>query len=222
MAWERRPAKEFELRAVAGARPAAITAVARLIGATVPSGQAVIDVGCGVGLLARSLPRYRVIGLDWAQQLLDVARKHSPVVRGDAFALPFQAASAAAVTCLFVLDDYPSPEKEQVVQRLAAVLKPGGLLILAGYAPDDERMGARRSEVGTMGTTVYLEYEQYYRTCLSGVGLPETFRLEHVDVVTDAAGSLPHMRRHFLVSSVQVGPRRPVAEAPSRHRAVAT
>jgi SAM-dependent methyltransferase len=70
----------------------------RLVAAAgVTSGQSVLDVACGTGVVARAAaertgPRGSVVGLDRNEAMLDVARRLRPDLRwhvGDACALPF-------------------------------------------------------------------------------------------------------------------------------------
>jgi SAM-dependent methyltransferase len=79
--------------------PALFGAWARRLvaGAGVTSGQSVLDVACGTGVVARTAaeqtgPRGSVVGLDRNGAMLDVARRLRPDLRwrlGDACALPF-------------------------------------------------------------------------------------------------------------------------------------
>jgi 2-polyprenyl-6-hydroxyphenyl methylase/3-demethylubiquinone-9 3-methyltransferase len=94
----------------------------------------VVDVGCGGGLLAEAMARRgaRVVGLDLAQDLLQVARDHAEEhdvrieYRADS-AEQHGASHAAAydlVTCMEMLEHVPDPRA--VVAALAALVKPGG------------------------------------------------------------------------------------------------
>ena len=68
-----------------------------VLAAGVTSGQSVLDVACGTGVVARAAaertgPRSCVVGLDRNEAMLDVARRLRPDLRwqvGDACALPF-------------------------------------------------------------------------------------------------------------------------------------
>jgi ubiquinone/menaquinone biosynthesis C-methylase UbiE len=54
-----------------------------------------LDVACGTGFLTRHL-RGEVVGIDQSERMLEEARRQAPdatILRGDAFALPFDAAS---------------------------------------------------------------------------------------------------------------------------------
>jgi len=97
-------------------------------------GRDVVDVGCGGGLLAEAMARRgaRVVGLDLATDLLQVARDHAEAhamridYRADA-AEEYAASHVAAydvVTCMEMLEHVPDPRA--VVGALATLVRPGG------------------------------------------------------------------------------------------------
>jgi demethylmenaquinone methyltransferase / 2-methoxy-6-polyprenyl-1,4-benzoquinol methylase len=103
--------------------------------AAVRPGDSAIDVCCGTGDLAIELrravgPSGRVVGLDFAPQMLEVARRKSVAVEwveGDALALPFQDDEFAAATVGFGvrnLADYARGFTE-----MARVVRPGGRVV---------------------------------------------------------------------------------------------
>ncbi|WP_240125044.1 bifunctional 2-polyprenyl-6-hydroxyphenol methylase/3-demethylubiquinol 3-O-methyltransferase UbiG [Thermomonas alba] len=100
---------------------------------------AVLDVGCGGGLLSEALARAgaRVAGIDLAPNLLKVARLHGlesgvkveyrqAAVETIAEQMP---GAFDAVTCMEMLEHVPDPGA--VVRACNAVLKPGGRLFLS-------------------------------------------------------------------------------------------
>lgn len=97
-------------------------------------GKAVLDVGCGGGILSESMARLgaRVTGIDLAGKALDVAALHA---RQTATPLRYEAISAEAlaqreptafdvVTCMEMLEHVPQPAL--VVEACARLAKPGG------------------------------------------------------------------------------------------------
>jgi glycine/sarcosine N-methyltransferase len=104
----------------------------------VRAGDEVIDAGCGTGDHALALARrgYRVIGVDRSAGLLRVAREKGRRTGAD---LRFVEADVLswrpprhcdAVLCRGVLNDITEEaEREAVFSSLAAMLRPGGLLV---------------------------------------------------------------------------------------------
>ena len=100
---------------------------------------AVLDVGCGAGLLSEALAQAgaKVTAIDLAPNLLKVARLHglesgikvdyreSPV-EGLAAEMP---AAFDAITCMEMLEHVPEPAS--VIEACARLLKPGGRLFLS-------------------------------------------------------------------------------------------
>lgn len=99
----------------------------------------ILDAGCGTGRVAVELVRrgHDVVGVDSDTSMLDVARGHPGPrwVEGDLASLelasPFDLVVAAGNVMVFL---EPGTE-QQVVNRLAAHLRPGGLLV-SGWRTD--------------------------------------------------------------------------------------
>jgi SAM-dependent methyltransferase len=102
-----------------------------------PSGS-VLDAGCGTGRIAVELARrgYEVVGVDNDRSMLDVAREHDlPWVEQDLAVLDLSR-TFDLVLCAGNVVVYLEPGTEQqVVDRLAAHLAPGGLLV-SGWRTD--------------------------------------------------------------------------------------
>lgn len=99
------------------------------------AGKAVLDVGCGGGILAESMARKaaRTTGIDLASKPLGVARLHALEVGVDnleylEIAVEDLAAQRAGsydvVTCMEMLEHVPTPSS--VVQACATLVRPGG------------------------------------------------------------------------------------------------
>lgn len=113
---------------------------ARMVDALLPPGSRVLDAGCGTGRVGAELARrgHTVTGVDLDPVLLDAARATGllTVVRSDLADLDlpgerFDAVVVAGNVMIFLEPGTEAP----VCRRLAAHLKPGGLLV-AGFATD--------------------------------------------------------------------------------------
>jgi ubiquinone/menaquinone biosynthesis C-methylase UbiE len=100
-----------------------------------------LDVCCGTGAAIwhlRPLCRERVVGVDFSQGMLDVARHYTArapgdavieLVRGNVLHLPFRAAFDVAV-CFGALGHILPQEQRRFVAEIARALKPGGRFLL--------------------------------------------------------------------------------------------
>ncbi len=106
-------------------------------------GDRVLDVGCGSGVLLPALgelvtPGGEVIGLDYAQPLLDAARERLEgtstaavvtLVQGDAHQLPFEDAAFDAAHVERVLIHLEDADK--ALREIRRVVRPGGWVVAA-------------------------------------------------------------------------------------------
>ena len=100
---------------------------------------AVLDVGCGGGLLSEALAQAgaKVTAIDLAPNLLKVARLHGleSGIKVDYCEMPVEAlageapASFDAITCMEMLEHVPEPAS--IIEACAKLLKPGGRLFLS-------------------------------------------------------------------------------------------
>ena len=100
---------------------------------------AVLDVGCGGGLLSEALAQSgaTVTAIDLAPNLLKVARLHGleSGVKVDYREMPVETlageapASFDAITCMEMLEHVPDPAS--IIEACASLLKPGGRLFLS-------------------------------------------------------------------------------------------
>ncbi len=115
--------------------------------AGIRTGNKVLDVGCGTGVLARAAlgrvgPEGRVVGLDLNEGMLAVAARSEPRIewrRGDAASLPFKDASFDVVASQFALMFFP--DRVACLRQMWRTLAPGGRLAVAVWAPLDRARG---------------------------------------------------------------------------------
>jgi ubiquinone/menaquinone biosynthesis C-methylase UbiE len=121
-----------------------------------------LDVACGTGYLARHL-RGQVVGLDQSEGMLRVARGRllaTPLVRGDAMALPFRDSSFDRVFTSFFYGHLEEPERRRFLveaRRVARELVLVEPTLRDGLAPEgwEERPLADGSR--------HLVYKRYFQ-----------------------------------------------------------
>lgn len=127
--------------------------------AHIQSGQRVLDVACGTGILAReAASRMRstghVVGIDLSPGMVAVARQLAPTIEwreGMAESLPFPDQSFDAVVSQFGLMFFT--DRRQALQEMFRVLAPGGRLAVATWDSLDN-IPAYASEVALLEQTV--------------------------------------------------------------------
>jgi ubiquinone/menaquinone biosynthesis methyltransferase len=81
-------------------------------------------------MLARELPRERIVALDFSPKMLEAGRHKAPsaeVVVGDAMELPFEDGAFAAVVCGFGVRNFADPARG--AREAFRVLRAGGLFV---------------------------------------------------------------------------------------------
>ncbi|CCH77117.1 conserved hypothetical protein [Nostocoides japonicum T1-X7] len=118
-------------------------------------GDPVADVGCGPGHVTAYLAGLGADahGFDLSPRMVEVARERHPYVPFEVADLrrllrPRTAPGWGAVLALYSLIHLDPAELDEAVAALARVLRPGGLLLLAGHVPT----GAGRPEVRHLDT----------------------------------------------------------------------
>lgn len=107
------------------------------------SGQRVLDVACGTGVVAVTCARRGAVvtGLDLTPELLATAQENAAMAgvtvdfhQGDAEALPFPDAAFDAVLSQF--GHMFAPRPEVAIAEMLRVLKPGGTIAFSTWPPD--------------------------------------------------------------------------------------
>jgi SAM-dependent methyltransferase len=115
--------------------------------AGIRTGDRVLDVGCGTGVLAREALRRvgqegQVVGLDLNEGMLAVAGRAEPKVEwriGDASSLPFEDTCFDVVVSQFALMYFP--DRVASLREMWRTLAPGGRLAIAAWASIDHARG---------------------------------------------------------------------------------
>jgi SAM-dependent methyltransferase len=134
----------------------------------------VLELGCGRGVPAtRELARrHRVTGVDISVVQIELARHHVPeasFVCADATELEIAPASFDAVIALYLFGHIPAREQPDLIARIEAWLRPGGLLLVT--------LGAGEAEEGVeedwLGAPMFFSSlaGEAYLPLLRGAGL---------------------------------------------------
>jgi ubiquinone/menaquinone biosynthesis C-methylase UbiE len=106
----------------------------------------VLEVGCGVGaitaLMARRVPRGRIVGLDLSPRSIEIARRlvgsaaNVSLRVGDVCSMSLGADQFDFVTLFDVLEHIPLERHAALFERLAGVLAPSGLIVVNVPSPE--------------------------------------------------------------------------------------
>ncbi len=104
------------------------------------SGLAVLDVGCGIGLMDRFLaPHFEKLwGVDVAAEAIQAARQNVPGVQFLEYggsALPFGDGELDIAFAVCVLHHVPPADWERFLAEMLRVVKPGGIVVLFEHNP---------------------------------------------------------------------------------------
>ncbi len=111
--------------------------------AAVQPGEAALDVCCGTGDIAAALHAAgaKVVGLDFSEAMLDIARsrgqKGVEYLRGDAMEIPFDSNSFDIVTIGYGLRNLASWERG--LEEMVRVARPGGRVLMLEFAKPKNR-----------------------------------------------------------------------------------
>jgi SAM-dependent methyltransferase len=111
--------------------------------AAIETGQSVLDVACRTGTLTRTVElevglKGKVIGLDHSPKMLAKAKELAPSIEwqlGEVSSLPYEDDSFDRVLCQFALMYIKN--RVAAIKEMMRVCKPGGLVVIAIWAPLD-------------------------------------------------------------------------------------
>jgi SAM-dependent methyltransferase len=106
-----------------------------------PRGSKILDAGCGAGVpVSERLSRsFDVLGIDIAEEQVELARRLVPRARfrcADMVTLDLPDASFDAICCYYAIIHVPRREHRRILRNFHRMLRPGGLL-LACLGVDD-------------------------------------------------------------------------------------
>lgn len=141
---------------------------ARFCAALVPPGARVLDAGCGTGRVAIRLAElgYECVGVDLDPSMLDQARLLAPDLTwmlGDLATLELPDRVDLVVAAGNVIPFLTPATEAEVVARLAAQLRPGGLLV-SGFGLDHRHLPRGAADV---------DLREYDRWCAAAGLVPE-------------------------------------------------
>lgn len=104
--------------------------------------EAVCDMGCGPGHIARFLhdSGSRVFGIDLSPQMLQQARRLNPDIEfreGDLLSLPVRDGALSGIAAFYCIVNLPQQSLPAAFAEMHRVLQPGGLLLLAFHLGDE-------------------------------------------------------------------------------------
>lgn len=128
----------------------------------------VLEAGSGLSAVLLTLKRmgYRVMGLDYAVNALDISRRYDPalaLVAGDVHHLPYADHAFGAYLSFGVFEHFESGMRVPL-QEAYRVLKPGGVLVLTIPAPNvvNRAVAWRRKRAGESVLNDDTFYESTY------------------------------------------------------------
>lgn len=109
----------------------------------VGAGEPVLDLGCGPGQVGQYLAErgLLVVGMDLAQQMLQVARRRTGNGRmccGDMRSLPFRSGMFSAVVAYYSVHNLPRPALRTACAEIHRILKPSGSFVVATHLGEGE------------------------------------------------------------------------------------
>ncbi|MEV6843032.1 methyltransferase domain-containing protein [Actinoplanes sp. NPDC051411] len=175
------------------------TALIERIGALLPAGTSVLDLGCGTGVPTAKLltgSDHRVVGVDISEGMLKLAREQVPAaefVHADFKDLPGDFGRFEAVTAFFSLLMLSKADIERVLDKAAGWVGPGGYLGIGMVNFDGDSLPFEFLGV-PVTVSGYLEPD------LAAVVEARGFRVESVETVDFTPADGPPESQIFLLA----------------------
>lgn len=161
----------------------------------------ILDVATGTGRTLRLLraafphPQTSLCGLDLspaylrkANDLLRELPDEVPqLVQANAEAIPFADATFEAVTCVFLFHELPRAARQQVINEISRVLKPGGVAVVC----DSIQMADSPELQESMQAFAQIFHEPYYRDYI-GDDLGLRFQQAGCEVIEESSHYVSH------------------------------
>jgi ubiquinone/menaquinone biosynthesis C-methylase UbiE len=133
---------------------------------SVAAGEPVLDLGCGPGQVGQYLAErgLLVVGLDLAQQMLQVARRRTGNDRmacGDMRSIPFRSSAFSGVVAFYSVHNLPRPELRTALDEIRRILKPSGSFVVATHLGKGEVYSTEflGHDIETVGGVLYRDDE---------------------------------------------------------------
>jgi len=169
----------------------------------VPVSSRIVDLGCGCGVpVARSLcaAGHEVVGIDLSETQIERARVLVPGAQfhcGDLASVEFGAGEFDAAVMLYSIIHVPLVEQPRMLRRVAACLRPGGVLVMT--AGLDAWTGSEERWLGTDATMWWSQADAAtYRLWLIAAG----FDIDEEAIVPDGASAHALFWAHTTTDSV--------------------
>lgn len=110
----------------------------------VKPGGKVYDIGCGPGHAARELASrgLDVTGIDISDAMITQARRLNPALAfrvGDMFSLDIPDRTAAGITALYAIVNFPTDQIVRIFEQFARILAPEGVALIAFHVGEGKR-----------------------------------------------------------------------------------
>ena len=130
------------------------------------AGESVLDLGCGPGQVGQYLAErgVLVIGMDLAQQMLQVARRrpgNSRMACGDMRSMPFRSGALSGVVAYYSVHHLPQPALRTALAEIHRILKPSGSFVVATHLGEGEVYSNQflGHDIETVGGILYRDDE---------------------------------------------------------------